>query len=752
MRNQHWFTIAGASTLIIGTVIAITTPSAKPIAVLGASTAGAVGGILLTTQMTAQQRTSSSKTKATPSSYNNTLTQFSHLENLLQQNHSEVRTELRMLNGQISQGSSSQVTNLEESSSNDSLERIERLLKQNSTELTALTQQTHQQDSSHLGSKRTAILYDIENLLKGYNISQEILASLSLKDILEEIRQKEVIGPILVQQAYANWSDTRLKIMRGEINELGIDPIQVFGFAREPKKNAADIELVISAIDLAYVRPSIEVFVIVSGDGGFASLAKKLREYGKIVIGCAYQKSASKTFQSVCDEFIWISDPDIDASQEKPIPANNPLRKKTQSSASQSALNPELKPGSKSQVDSSLHGLNLLTSSQLDEIKTLTQVQLPLSESQLVSATQSILNLYKLDSTSQSELSTSGIDLSVVYEAIKYALPTLKSSELGFTKFTDYMQYVCKDSEFCVARVSPSKVILALRNSTPSGTHVFPAIDLRDFRSEGFDPINARLIDRINQIKQIVITTHKTDAVSITQNILNLYSSDPIARSELLNPGIPLSVVQRVMKYVLPEFQSIQFGFAKFTEYMQFICKNSELCLGRTPPSNVSLLLRASIPEQATVLPDLEAREIHSMDTYRSILANGSPSYRLPSANELYAITTWIEEHPIEQTDLGTAIDDIATGLNGEISLEVIKLTLLSFLAAELFVRSPEGVQLSEQALSLREDMRSLEAIMHTLKALAHDKITAVLPTVQPDVLQQIFPDADWEDTGQSLD
>jgi uncharacterized LabA/DUF88 family protein len=127
----------------------------------------------------------------------------------------------------------------------------------------------------------TAIFYDIENLLKGYNFSQQMITNLSLVEILEKIRQTGKIGQIAVQRAYANWSDPRLAIMRGEINELGIDPIQVFGFSREQKKNAADIQLAIEAVDLAHVRPVLEVFVIVSGDGGFASLAKNSTNMGR---------------------------------------------------------------------------------------------------------------------------------------------------------------------------------------------------------------------------------------------------------------------------------------------------------------------------------------------------------------------------------------------------------------------------------------------------------------------------------------
>ena len=55
----------------------------------------------------------------------------------------------------------------------------------------------------------------------------------------------------------------------------------------------------IDAIDLAYTRPALTTFVIVSGvDGGFSSLVKKLHELGKSVVVCAYpgpdQRRASR--------------------------------------------------------------------------------------------------------------------------------------------------------------------------------------------------------------------------------------------------------------------------------------------------------------------------------------------------------------------------------------------------------------------------------------------------------------------------
>ncbi|WLT40614.1 NYN domain-containing protein (plasmid) [Synechocystis sp. B12] len=122
--------------------------------------------------------------------------------------------------------------------------------------------------------QNTAIFYDIENLLKGYNDPQTVAKNISLKETINQIKAVEIVGGIGIQRAYANWSDYRLKTIAQEVSKLGIEPIQLFGLSWNQKKNAADIQLAVDVIDLVYVRPWFDVFVIVSGDGGFSALGK----------------------------------------------------------------------------------------------------------------------------------------------------------------------------------------------------------------------------------------------------------------------------------------------------------------------------------------------------------------------------------------------------------------------------------------------------------------------------------------------
>jgi len=300
----------------------------------------------------------------------------------------------------------------------------------------------------------TAIFYDIENLLRGYNFSQQMLANFSLAEVLDAIKRTGRLGGVAVQRAYANWSDPRLAVLRGEINELGIDPIQVFGFSRDRTKNAADIQLSIDAVDLAHIRPSLEVFVIVSGDGGFASLAKKLHEYGKTVVGCAYRTAASRTFQAVCDEFVQIADPEGDDPQSEighSIPGYP---------------SPEVSDPRNARL-----ALRIKPAATADR------------ETVLAKARQ-VLTWYADDTVCRNDLKREGIHLSVIREAIRYAVPEFQPVRLGFPKFIEFLQFCCAGTRLCVVRTSDTQPILALRDSVPSGADILPDLGERDLHCE----------------------------------------------------------------------------------------------------------------------------------------------------------------------------------------------------------------------------------------------------------------------------
>lgn len=175
-------------------------------------------------------------------------------------------------------------------------------LKQRHLRVEQFTTTTH--ISPNIGQFNTAIFYDIENLTMGRSNPN---LNFSLKQIQTNLENTSLVNKIAIQCAYADWSDSRLKLLKNEIQELGIEAIQIFDYSY--KRNAADMQLAIDVMELAQSRPTLQVFVIISGDGAFAALAKKLHEYGKTVIGCAYEGQINRVLKSVCDCFISIPAP-----------------------------------------------------------------------------------------------------------------------------------------------------------------------------------------------------------------------------------------------------------------------------------------------------------------------------------------------------------------------------------------------------------------------------------------------------------
>jgi hypothetical protein len=151
----------------------------------------------------------------------------------------------------------------------------------------------------------TVVLFDVENLLGAPAGWKTAAAKLSFGDILGQLRRDEsgLIDGFAVSRAYANWGQDFMATPRLEMTDNGVEPRQIYGFDRGGTKNAADIELVIDALDLAYLRPGLSTFVLVTRDGGFSALVRKLHELGKTVVVCA-DATCSHTLRAVADVFI----------------------------------------------------------------------------------------------------------------------------------------------------------------------------------------------------------------------------------------------------------------------------------------------------------------------------------------------------------------------------------------------------------------------------------------------------------------
>ena len=340
----------------------------------------------------------------------------------------------------------------------------------------------------------TAVFYDIENLLGGYGFAKKTEVTLSLKPILKDLRATERLGDIAVQRAYANWSDARLGFMRDEIASMGIDPIQVFGFDREHKKNAADIQLAVDAIDLSYLRPAITVFVIVSGDGGFAALAKKLHEHGKTVVGCAYEHATNRIFKSVCDAFVSIDAPDhekkeVSAGEKHPVikkgkpkaaaaanaaPAKAAATKST--AAKSTAAKATAAKATAAKAAAAIKAKVKTATSKpkaADRAAAILKKLPPLPEGASAEAAMEqiriCLSLMATDNNWRAGLVSSGLHIPDVQRLIEQLVPGFASRRFGYPRVREFLQFAAMGTELCVAQKTGFNPMMVLRSSVPAG-------------------------------------------------------------------------------------------------------------------------------------------------------------------------------------------------------------------------------------------------------------------------------------------
>lgn len=159
-----------------------------------------------------------------------------------------------------------------------------------------------------------AMFVDLENLAMGFQNSRK--TRFEIQKVLERLVEK---GKLIVKKAYADWN--RYQGYTAPFHEAAIELIEI-PRRTQTGKNSADIRLVVDAMDLAWSKPHVDTFVIVSGDSDFSPLVSKLKENGKHVIGLGMKGSTSELLRDNCDEFIYYEDLERQEQDEKQIATN----------------------------------------------------------------------------------------------------------------------------------------------------------------------------------------------------------------------------------------------------------------------------------------------------------------------------------------------------------------------------------------------------------------------------------------------
>ena len=141
-------------------------------------------------------------------------------------------------------------------------------------------------------------------------------------------------GEATIRRAYGNWAGPGLQDWRAKLHEHAIVPVQ--NFSLTAGKNAADMALIVDAMEMLYCKP-VDEFCVVSSDCDFTPLVFRLIENGKPVMGIGEPK-APLGFQRACSRFVSLVDSPAQADMVTSNVTTLPVK------SAPSAQQPELQP------------------------------------------------------------------------------------------------------------------------------------------------------------------------------------------------------------------------------------------------------------------------------------------------------------------------------------------------------------------------------------------------------------------------
>ncbi|MGH3636596.1 MAG: NYN domain-containing protein, partial [Mycobacterium sp.] len=136
-------------------------------------------------------------------------------------------------------------------------------------------------------------------------------------------------GTLVLTRAYADWSDEVNTGYRQQLVGRAVDLVQLFPAAAYGK-NAADIRLVVDAVEDMFRLPDLTHVVIAAGDSDYIPLAQRCKRLGRYVVGVGVAGSSSRALAAACDEFVtYDALPGVPVPEPEPTETAAPKRRRT---------------------------------------------------------------------------------------------------------------------------------------------------------------------------------------------------------------------------------------------------------------------------------------------------------------------------------------------------------------------------------------------------------------------------------------
>ncbi|MCP4363194.1 MAG: NYN domain-containing protein [Chloroflexi bacterium] len=146
-----------------------------------------------------------------------------------------------------------------------------------------------------------AIFLDLDNLVIG---AKQANLTFDINLIVDHIK-KMTNGRVVLRRSYGDWRQ----------NQQLMKNLAVAGFTTQStirinnfSKNLADMQIVVDTMDTLIDGHQYSTYVLITGDRDFTPLVQSLRKRGKRVIGLGVKHTASRSFVSLCDQYVFYEE------------------------------------------------------------------------------------------------------------------------------------------------------------------------------------------------------------------------------------------------------------------------------------------------------------------------------------------------------------------------------------------------------------------------------------------------------------
>lgn len=143
-----------------------------------------------------------------------------------------------------------------------------------------------------------AVFIDFDNIEMSVS---EVLGKGTEVEWTRVLQTATQMGRVILRRAYADWAEAA-----DQQRTLLAQGVELIHVNSRRGKNAADIRIVIDALELLYAEQNTFTHVLlVSGDGDFTELVHRLRARGKVVVGLGVSGRSAEYLINACDKFLF---------------------------------------------------------------------------------------------------------------------------------------------------------------------------------------------------------------------------------------------------------------------------------------------------------------------------------------------------------------------------------------------------------------------------------------------------------------